>query len=246
MATADSVKAKLQGLIDAANAKTGGSDADLSTAVDTLIAGFGAGGGGGGDEYLAMLNGDNIPSKGGTLAIPDGVTRIPQYFYDTVLSRIESLTVTIPDSVKSIEKYAFGNVGNMYAGRYTTFKFNRTVEEIGIYAFNGSRYCTYENIPESIKSIGDRAFKSGCTATSPYSADLIFPNLEVISVDAFQDFNFSGANVYIGNKITAIGVRAFSFQNSPTFTLTIDRAEDAISGAPWGATNATIIWTGDS
>lgn len=43
MATADSVKSKLQGLIDAANAKTGGDDADLSTAIDTLIAGFGEG-----------------------------------------------------------------------------------------------------------------------------------------------------------------------------------------------------------
>lgn len=244
MATADSVKAKLQGLIDAANAKTGGSDADLSTAVDTLIAGFGAGGGG--EEYLAMLNGDNMPSEGGTLAIPDGVTQIQQYFYDGVLSSIESLTVTIPDSVKTIKKYAFRNVGNMYSGRNTTFKFNRTVESIGDYAFQGARYCAFEGIPETVKSIYQRAFNQASNHTSSYSADLIFPDIETIGQEVFADFNFSGANVYIGNKITAIGVRAFSFKNNPTFTLTINRAEDAISGAPWGATNATIIWTGDS
>lgn len=43
MATADSVKAKMQGLIDSANAKTGASDATLTAAVNTLIAGFGSG-----------------------------------------------------------------------------------------------------------------------------------------------------------------------------------------------------------
>lgn len=46
MATAESVKAKLQGLIDQANATTGGTDADLSHAVTGLIAGYGNGSGG--------------------------------------------------------------------------------------------------------------------------------------------------------------------------------------------------------
>lgn len=46
MATADSVKSKLQELIDQANAATGKTDADLTAAVGRLIAGFGQGGGG--------------------------------------------------------------------------------------------------------------------------------------------------------------------------------------------------------
>lgn len=45
MATADSVKAKMQGLIDSANATTGAADTTLTGAVNTLIAGFGQGGG---------------------------------------------------------------------------------------------------------------------------------------------------------------------------------------------------------
>lgn len=44
MATADSVKAKLQGLIDAANAVTGTADTDMTAAVNNLISGFGGGG----------------------------------------------------------------------------------------------------------------------------------------------------------------------------------------------------------
>lgn len=47
MATAESVKGKLQGLIDRSNAATGNSDATLTAAVGSLIAGFGQGGGSG-------------------------------------------------------------------------------------------------------------------------------------------------------------------------------------------------------
>lgn len=56
MATAESVKNKLQGLIDTANETTGGSDTDLTAAIATLIAGFGQGGGdsgGGGVQVYA-------------------------------------------------------------------------------------------------------------------------------------------------------------------------------------------------
>ena len=41
MATADSVKEKLHGLITKANTKTGGSDTTLTSAVNTLITGYG-------------------------------------------------------------------------------------------------------------------------------------------------------------------------------------------------------------
>ena len=43
MVTAESVKVKLQGLIDTANAATGNADADLTAAVGALAAGFGQG-----------------------------------------------------------------------------------------------------------------------------------------------------------------------------------------------------------
>lgn len=43
MATADGVKNKIQGLIDSANATTGNTDTDLTTAVNALIAGFSSG-----------------------------------------------------------------------------------------------------------------------------------------------------------------------------------------------------------
>lgn len=66
MATADSVKAKMQGLIDSANAKTGGNDTTLTAAVNALIAGFGSGGGTG----LAYDMGEFVP-EADTIAGPN-------------------------------------------------------------------------------------------------------------------------------------------------------------------------------
>ena len=43
MATADSVKAKIQGLIDLSNSKTGQSNTDLTSAVNELVDGYGQG-----------------------------------------------------------------------------------------------------------------------------------------------------------------------------------------------------------
>lgn len=60
MATAESVKAKIQNLIATANEATGNADADLTAAVNSLIAGFGTGGGGGAKvtEYVVTENAD--------------------------------------------------------------------------------------------------------------------------------------------------------------------------------------------
>ena len=46
MATADSVKTKIQALISLANATTGGNALTLTDAVNALIAGYGGGGAG--------------------------------------------------------------------------------------------------------------------------------------------------------------------------------------------------------
>lgn len=55
MATAESVKEKIQNLIATANSTTGGADTDLTAAVNALIAGFGTGGGGASGIYMAKI-----------------------------------------------------------------------------------------------------------------------------------------------------------------------------------------------
>ena len=77
MATAESVKAKLQGLIDAANATTGGIDADLTAAVQSLIAGFGQGGGTG---NLTIVSGTFTPTEDTTECRITGLAGSPSAF----------------------------------------------------------------------------------------------------------------------------------------------------------------------
>ena len=82
MATADSVKAKMQGLIDSANAKTGGNDTTLTGAVSALIAGFGQGGG----------------SSGGTLLERGEITLVDNVaYFDITLEKKPDLVVMYAD-----------------------------------------------------------------------------------------------------------------------------------------------------
>ena len=58
MATAESVKAQLNALLNQANDTTGKTDADLTSAIASLVAGFGQGGSGGGSAsgiYMAKV-----------------------------------------------------------------------------------------------------------------------------------------------------------------------------------------------
>ena len=92
MATADSVKTKLQGLIDKANAATNGSDTNLTTALDRLIAGFGKGGGPYSDVTLLS-----------TIKAPEDVSAIqidwqPEWIdYDYVIFRPKKVTLSAAD-----------------------------------------------------------------------------------------------------------------------------------------------------
>ena len=83
MVTAESVKAKLQGLIATANATTGNADADLTAAVGALVAGFGQGGGGGlPGNILEIKTGSWTQATNdstGSFTIPHGCSKNPLF-----------------------------------------------------------------------------------------------------------------------------------------------------------------------
>lgn len=83
MTTAESVKSKLQGLIDTANATTGNADADLTAAVNALVAGFGQGGGGGlPGNILEIKTGSWTQATNdstGSFTIPHGCSKNPLF-----------------------------------------------------------------------------------------------------------------------------------------------------------------------
>jgi hypothetical protein len=171
----------------------------------------------------------DIPLTG--IIIPNSVTSIG----DMAFSRTSLTSVTIPDSVTSIGDMAFygctslssidvGAANTAYSshdgvlynknktvlvvypeGKMGDFTIPNSVTSIGDRAFYDCTSLSNVTIPNSITSIGDRAF-SGCTSLT----SVTIPH----SVTSIGDDTFSRCRnligVTIGNGVTSIGEAAFS------------------------------------
>ena len=84
MSTPNTVKAQIQSLIDSANMTTGNTDADLTTAVQALISGFGQAAGGSSlpDGFnvftLTLTERYQTSAEGWELVIPHGLGVVPK------------------------------------------------------------------------------------------------------------------------------------------------------------------------
>lgn len=111
MATADSVKTKLQALITKANGTTGRSDATMTDAVNSLISGYGMGGNSPTGTINISANGIHNVAAYATASvqvpIPDTVTEIHSITIDSDLGAGSNTTKTI------LSSNSF--VGNNYA-----------------------------------------------------------------------------------------------------------------------------------
>ena len=112
----------------------------------------------------------------------------------------KSLTsVTIPNSVTSIEDYVFADCSSL-----TSITIPESVTSIGDYAFAFCSSLTSITIPESVTSIGNSAFSSCSGLTSV----TIGNNVTSIGDYAFCNC-YSLTSVTIGNSVTSIGYEAF-------------------------------------
>ena len=112
-------------------------------------------------------------------------------------------------------KFDMDNIKEYIERTITSIDIPDGVTSIGMYAFAGCTYLTSITIPSSVTKISSGVF-AGCASL---------------------------ASITIPSSVTSIGTNAFNNCTSLT-SITINKPQGSISGAPWGATNATVQWTG--
>ena len=132
-----------------------------------------------------------------SVTIPNSVTSIENsaFMYCSGLT-----SVTIPGSVTSIGSYAF-----MYCSGLTSITIPDSVTSIGGYAFYGCSGLTSVTIGGGVTSIGGGVF-SHCTGLT---AIVIPNNVKAITTSAFSGCS-SLTSVTIGSGVTNISMRPFS------------------------------------
>ena len=129
------------------------------------------------------------------VVIPDGVTKISAYLFSC-----NSLTsVTIPNSVTSIDSHAF-----YYCSSLTSVTIPNGVKDIEDYTFFGCSSLSSVTIPDSVTYIDDEAFSSCSSLTNVTIPD----SVRHIGSNAFGGCS-SLTSVTIGNGVTRIEKGAF-------------------------------------
>jgi hypothetical protein len=140
-------------------------------------------------------------------------------------------SVVIPNSVTSIERYAFANCNSL-----TSITIPNSVTSIGFGAFADCTSLIAITIPTSVTSISDQAFIS-CRSL----ANITIPN-SVTSIGSSAFYGCTAlANITIPNSVTSIGGQAFEWCTSLS-TITIPNSVTSIGfNAFAGCTSLSTI-----
>ena len=181
----------------------------------------------GGSGFWDKNTASNLISRGiYSIDLPSDLTKIGNYaFADCGTLKLSSL----PNSVTEIGRYAF----------YNCFYINLTylptsLTKIYPSAFEECHALKITSIPNGVTSIGERAF---------YGCDSITTIEIPVSVYSVGSEAFKGCSnlteVTFKDILDTVGTSAFA--SCPKLTdIYVPWAQGAVSGAPWGATNATI------
>ena len=179
-------------------------------------------------EANLYLNGELVTE----LVISDGVTSIECAFFNC-----SSLTsITIPDSVTSIGKFAFLSCSNL-----TSVTIPNSVTSIGYSAFEKCSSLTSITIPNSVTSIGGSAFEKCSSLTS-----ITIPN-SVTSIGGSAFYGCSSlTSITIPDGVTSISYHAFYSCSSLT-SITIPDSVTSIGESAFSrCSNLTSVTIGNS
>ena len=161
------------------------------------------------------------------IEIPEGVTNISNLAFNGCSMLRE---VKIPNSVTTIQSRAFTDCVSL----------KTVVLPIGLTVVANNMFlrCTElssVNIPKSVKTIEYSAFYM-CKGLK----EITIPD-KVTTIGKGAFYGSGLTNVTIGSGIEKIEATAFGATKDLT-TITIKKSTDSVENAPWGATNAEIIW----
>ena len=177
-----------------------------------------------------------------------------RYIDNSVFGGCYSLRViTIPNSITVISNGMFSQCRSLYK-----IDIPSTVTQLVSYAFNECNSLTDVDLSH-ITTIGDYTFYStnineippnlsGTIGNSAFAycnrlSDVTIPNgVTTIRTSAFYGCS-TLSTIDIPSSVTTIESNCFGNDTQLT-KITIHNVEGSISGAPWGATNATVVWTG--
>ena len=210
----------LSAIADAIRAKTGTAEQLTPEQMIAAIANIQSGGGGDDSNYKEF-----VERTTANPTLPSDLTKIVDYsFYE-----FHSLALTsLPAGVTSIGTYAFYNCKNL-----ALTSLPAGITSIENSAFDSCSTLALTSLPAGITSIGNRAFY--------YCYKLALTSLPA-GLQIIKDYAFSVCS----------GLTSITFEGTPRSigscfgncsnltTINVPWAEGAVSGAPWGAKNATI------
>lgn len=199
------------------------------------------------------------------LVVPRGITTIKQYAFNYPLDPDDMSTFDIeymirslilPEGLLKIEYMAISGLNSL-----ESITLPSTIKEIETGGLSQNKALKEIVLPEGLEKIGGWLVQYGDSLESAYipstlkeiSYGIFFGCTSLVKVDISNgptiigDRSFGNCtaltSITIPSSVTSI--HADSFKNSINLmNININKPRNSITGAPWGATNATINWLG--
>ncbi len=169
------------------------------------------------EEYFPYLN---------SVVVEEGITALGA----GIFSGCPESAISLPNSLTDIGENAF------YRSCFTNLSVPKYAVSIRANAYNGSSITGEIILPDTLSALGESAF-DGCSAIAALTTH---GTLSEIPSNAFADCT-ALATVNIGNGVAVISPLAFNGDIAISLII-LDYVRDSVAGAPWGATNADIVW----
>ena len=206
--------------------------------------------GGSSDEAKRILDSTLI----GEYVAPITGSEVKTYIFANN-KNLTKLTFAYPNNIKYIRNYAFYGCSKL-----SDFTIPVNVETIGEYAFSNCTALKTVSIPPKVTTIYRCTFRYDDSDGVSGLSSISLGNVKNIHEDAFrgcaltqlelpstvETINktaFSGCKslTHVTFKGTPRSINTTTFNSCPALTdIYVPWSEGAVSGAPWGATNATI------